>query len=154
LKKILFVNSSPNKNGNTYHIGMKILKNIEYETLQMSDYKISQYGQVYDDDQIREVFERIEQADIILIGTPIYWYTVSGLLKTFIDRLYMLPESEKLNGKKLYFFAQGSGPDDGTEKTIIHLVNRLSIFMKIDLKGVIVDSNDGEKIVNNMTIES
>lgn len=55
-------------------------------------------------------------ADIILIGTPAYWDTISGLLKTFIDRLYMLPEAEKLNGKKLYFFAQGSGPDEGTEK--------------------------------------
>lgn len=93
-------------------------------------------------------------ADIILIGTPVYWYTISGLLKTFIDRLYMLPEAEKLNGKKLYFFAQGSGPDEGTEKTIIHLINRLSLLMKMDLKKAIVDSETGEKIVNNMILES
>lgn len=154
MNKILFVNFSPDKNGNTYRIGTEILKGTEYETLQMSDYKISQYGQVFDDDQIKDVFEILDKTDIILIGTPIYWYTVSGLLKTFIYRLYLLPKAEKLNGKKLYFFAQGSGPDEETEKTIIHLVDRLSLLMRVELKKAIIDTEDGRKIIDNMIIEA
>lgn len=70
----------------------------------MSDYKISQYGNVSNDDQIGEIFKKIEDKEIIVIGAPIYWYTVGGILKTFIDRLYMLKEAEVLKGKKLYFF--------------------------------------------------
>lgn len=64
------------------------------------------------------MFDKIKEYDTLVIGAPVYWYTVSGLLKTFIDRLYMLPESEGLNGKNLYLFAQGSGPDNGTVKSI------------------------------------
>lgn len=35
-----------------------------------------------------------KNVNTIVIGTPIYWYTVGGLLKTFIDRLYLLPKAE------------------------------------------------------------
>lgn len=55
MNKILFMNCSPNKSGNTYRIGEKILENTTHNILQMSDYKVYQYGQVYEDDQIGEV---------------------------------------------------------------------------------------------------
>ena len=73
------------------------------DILQMSDYRVSQYGNVSADDQISEIFKTLEDKDTIVIGAPVYWYTVGGILKTFIDRLYMLPEAEVLKGKKLYF---------------------------------------------------
>lgn len=146
MNKILFINSSPNKYGNTNKIGEEILKNIEHQTLQLSDYKISQYGQLFQDDQIKEVFHKIKEFDTLLIGTPIYWYTIGGILKTMIDRLYMLPEAEILRGKKLYFFAQGSGPDEITEKTINHLIHRVSILTGMELKTVVIDNSLGNKI--------
>lgn len=61
----------------------------------------------------------------------------------------MLPEAENLRGKKLYFFAQGSAPDEGTEKTIYFLINRVAKFMGMELKSVVVDSSDGNKIMKN-----
>lgn len=154
MNKIIFMNSSPNKNGNTYRIGEELLKDIPHDVLQMSDYKVSQYGNVLADDQIKDIFKLLEDKDTILIGAPVYWYTVGGILKTFIDRLYMLPEAEILKGKKLYFFAQGSAPDEGTIKTIEHLANRVAELMGMDLKNVIVDSSAGNKILNNMSIEN
>lgn len=147
MNKILFMNCSPNKNGNTYHIGEKILANKEHEILQMVDYKISQYGQVYEDDQIWEVFKEIEKVDTLLIGAPVYWYTVSGILKTFIDRLYMLPEAEVLKGKKLYLFAEGTAPDEATKNSIDFLANRVATLMGMELKGVITDTSDGNEII-------
>ncbi len=42
MKKIVFINSSPYKDGNTERIGLELLKNIEHKTIQMSEYKISQ----------------------------------------------------------------------------------------------------------------
>ena len=147
------MNCSPNKEGNTYQIGEELLKGKEHEILYMVDYKISQYGQVTSDDQIKDIFNKIKDFETLVIGAPVYWYTVGGLLKTFIDRLYMLPEAEILRGKKLYLFAQGSGPDSDTEKSITFLANRLSTLMGMELKGVVVDSSDGRKIVNNMSID-
>lgn len=154
MSKVLFMNSSPNKNGNTMRIGEELLKNTPHDVLQMSDYKVSQYGNVYEDDQINDIFKVIQDKEILVIGSPVYWYTVGGLLKTFIDRLYLLPEAEVLKGKKLYFFAQGSGPDDGTIKAIEHLTSRVSELMGMELKGVAVDSSDGSKIISNISIEA
>lgn len=146
------MNGSPNKNGNTFRIGEEILKNMNHDTLQMSDYKVYQYGQVYEDDQINEIFKNLENVDTIIIGAPVYWYTVGGILKTFIDRLYLLPEAEVLKGKNLYFFAQGSAPDEGTVKTIKHLITRVAELMGMNLKIIVVDSSNGSKIMNTMKI--
>jgi putative NADPH-quinone reductase len=43
---------------------------------------------VYDDkDDVRAVFQKMAGADMIIYGTPIYVFGMSGLLKTFIDRM-------------------------------------------------------------------
>lgn len=154
MSKIIFMNGSPNKNGNTVRIGEELLKDSSYDILHMVDYRVYQYGAVNENDEIVKIFKQLEDKDVILIGTPVYWYTVGGILKTFIDRLYMLPEAKILKGKKLYFFAQGSAPDEGTVKTIEHLVNRVAKLMDMDLKCVVVGSNDGNKIINIMNIEN
>ena len=152
MEKILFMNSSPNRDGNTYRIGEELLKDKEYDVLQMADYRISQYGQVFDDDEIKEVLKEIDKYDILVIGSPVYWYTVGGMLKTFIDRLYMLPEAEALRGKKLYLFAQGSLPNQDTVKSIEFLSNRLSYLMGMESKCVVTDSSDGREILSKMKI--
>ena len=152
MEKILFMNSSPNRDGNTYRIGEELLKDKEHDVLQMADYRISQYGQVFDDDEIKEVLKEIDKYDILVIGSPVYWYTVGGMLKTFIDRLYMLPEAEALRGKKLYLFAQGSAPSSDTVKSIEFLSNRLSYLMGMESKCVVTDSSDGREILSKMKI--
>ena len=152
MEKILFMNSSPNRDGNTYRIGEELLKDKEHDVLQMADYRISQYGQVFEDDGMKEVLKEIDKYDILVIGSPVYWYTVSGMLKTFIDRLYMLPEAEALRGKKLYLFAQGSLPSSDTVNSIEFLANRLSYLMGMELKGVVTDSSDGNEILSKMKI--
>lgn len=152
MEKIIFMNGSPNKSGNTFRIGEEILKGISHDILQMSDYKVSQYGQVYEDDEINKIFEKIKNVDTIVIGAPVYWYTVSGIVKTFIDRLYLLPEAEMLKGKNLYFFAQGSAPDELARQSITFLATRVSELMGMNLKDVVVDSSDGNKIISTMRI--
>ena len=152
MEKILFVNSSPNRDGNTYRIGEELLKDKEHDVLQMADYRISQYGQVFEDDEMKEVLKEMDKYDILVIGSPVYWYTVGGMLKTFIDRLYMLPEAEALRGKKLYLFAQGSLPNEDAVKSIEFLSNRLSYLMGMELKGVVTDSSDGREILSKMKI--
>ena len=44
---------------------------------------------IFDDkDDVRAIFNKITEADIILYGTPVYIFSMSGLLKTFLDRMY------------------------------------------------------------------
>lgn len=87
--KILFMNFSPNKEGNTFRIGEKLLEVKDYDAVQMSDYKISQYGQVFADDQIKKVFDKIIDYDTLVIGSPVYWYTVK-LITFLANRLCTL----------------------------------------------------------------
>lgn len=153
MEKILFINSSPNRNGNTFRIGEELLKNHEHEILQMADYKIYQYGQVYEDDQIKDVFRKIETADTLVIGAPIYWYTVGGILKTFIDRLYMLLDAETLRGKKLYVFAQDSSPSKECYDNIEYLIHRLAKLMGMELKGLSIGAaSEKNKIIDELNI--
>ena len=44
---------------------------------------------VYDEkDDVRQVFDNMSEADIIVFATPIYVFTMTGLMKTFLDRTY------------------------------------------------------------------
>ena len=142
MSKILFMNTSPDKNGNTFQMGTDYLKGIKYDTLQMADYKIYQYGQVFEDDQIKEMFIPIKTADTLVIGSPVYWYSVGGLLKTFFDRLYMLPEAKTLRGKKLYFFAQGEAPSQEAVDTIEYLIKNVCRATEMELKGFAVGASE------------
>lgn len=97
--KTLFINCSPNHSGITVSDAKQYMRDVEYDTIHLGDYHIDQYGLVTEQDQISEVFSLIDQYDSLVIGTPVYWYTISGILKTFMDRWYMLPEAECLADK-------------------------------------------------------
>lgn len=60
---ILFINASPNKNGNTAKLAKELLTGKEYATLNLIDYKIYSYGQEYPDDQFNEVIDAIRKAE-------------------------------------------------------------------------------------------
>jgi multimeric flavodoxin WrbA len=39
-------------------------------------------------------------ADVVIVGSPTYYYDISGQLKNFIDRTYSLYHDRKLAGRK------------------------------------------------------
>ena len=66
---ILFVNGSPNQNGNTAKLAAELLKGRDYETLNLTDYTIGSYGQQLPGDGLDAVIGAMEQADTIVIGS-------------------------------------------------------------------------------------
>lgn len=88
----LFINGSPNKNGNTAHLAKALLGNGEYETLNLTDYRINVYGQKLEGDQFDDVLAAIKAADIVVIGSPLYWHNICGSVRTLLDRFYVLLE--------------------------------------------------------------
>ena len=78
---ILFINGSPNKNGNTAKLAAELLKGHEYETLNLTDYTIGAYGQNLPGDGLDAVIGAMKQADIfVIIGTSLNVYPAAGLL--------------------------------------------------------------------------
>ncbi|NBH85123.1 NADPH-dependent oxidoreductase [bacterium C-53] len=108
---ILFINGSPNKNGNTAELAKELLKGRDYETLNLTDYRIGSYGQDFPDDQLGQVIGKIKEAEVIVIGSPLYWHNICGSVRNMLDRFYGLVEEGSLTGRTLYFLFQGAAPE-------------------------------------------
>ena len=48
-----------------------------------------------------EILEQMVDADVLVFATPIYFYTMNGQMKTFIDRT--VPKYEEIRNKDVYF---------------------------------------------------
>ena len=124
---ILFINGSPNKNGNTAKLAAELLKGHEYETLNLTDYTIGAYGQNLPGDGLDAVFGAMKQADTIVIGSPLYWHNICGSVRNVLDRFYGKVEDGELSGRKLYFVFQGSGEVDAGCGRVHHEALRRSL---------------------------
>lgn len=72
------------------------------------------YGRPAGGDDFLDVVEELLAADAALLATPVYWYAMSGLMKTFFDRLTDLVTVRKDLGRRLaghtvYVAACGTG---------------------------------------------
>ena len=72
--------------------------------IDLNDYKIGYYDyshQYVDDDYYPLVSKLIEDYDTFIFATPIYWYSMSAVMKTFFDRFSDLLRIHKETGRKL-----------------------------------------------------
>ena len=65
---ILFINGSPNKNGNTAALAQILLKGKEYETLNLTEYKVYSYGHKFEDDQLSEIIAKMLSAMYLTVS--------------------------------------------------------------------------------------
>jgi multimeric flavodoxin WrbA len=107
---ILFINGSPNAYGNTAKLAKILLQGQTYETLNLVDYQINTYGQTLQGDQFDEVLQKIKDADVLVIGSPLYWQNICGSVRNLLDRCYGPLEQGSLRGK-LFFLFQGASPE-------------------------------------------
>ena len=135
--KILFINGSPNKNGNTATLVKNFLKNKEYDTLNLVDYKIYSYGQHFDDDQFDEVVSQMAKADTIVIGSPLYWHSMSGAIRNLLDRFYQHVDENLLKGKDMYFAFQGYAPTKQQLDAGDYTMARFARLYNMNYKGMI-----------------
>lgn len=101
---ILLLNGSPRKGGNTDIVLSLLTKALRHDGHQVDRHELAQLhikgcigcGHcdtqstcIFDDD-MTGLYEQIIQADCIVIGSPIYFYTVTAQTKAFIDRCQVL----------------------------------------------------------------
>ena len=144
--KILFINGSPNKNGNTAYLAKQMMGDGAYETLNLTDYKIYSYGQEFEDDQMSEVLSKIKQADKIIIGSPLYWHNICGAVRDLLDRFYGLVEENELKGRKLYFLFQGAAPEEWMLNAGEYTIKRFAALYGMEYKGMAVNSAEAVKL--------
>ena len=135
----LFINGSPNKNGNTVRLANKFLKGEDFKTLNLVDYKIYSYGQEFGDDQLDEVIEQMKQADTIVIGSPLYWHSMSGAIRNVLDRFYGYVDESLLRGKDMYFIFQGYAPTKEQLAAGEYTMSRFAKLYGMNYKGMITE---------------
>lgn len=142
---ILFINASPNKGGNTAKLASELLSSKEYETLHLINYKIYAYGQEYPDDQFDEIIEKIREADTVVMGSPLYWHNICGLMRNFLDRCYGPVGQGEFDGKDLYFIMQGAAPEKWQLEACEFTMSRFARLYGFTYKGMITNSKEAKE---------
>ena len=93
------------------------------------------------DDDMQGLFLPFIEADMVVIASPIYWWSVSAQTKLFIDRLYGLdPESRPqcFEGKKLVLILTyySEDPNSGAEITL-SMFREIAEYTAMPIAGVL-----------------
>jgi multimeric flavodoxin WrbA len=131
-KKVLVISGSPRKGGNSDllcdqfilgakeadHQAEKVLlreKTIHYCVA--CDVCQGKGGTCVQKDDMAELLDRMIDADVIAMATPVYFYTMDGQMKTLIDRTYS--RWTEIKNKEFYFIATAAiGDKQALERTI------------------------------------
>ena len=100
----LIILASSRKNSDTQKLVELVFKNADITLVDLLDYKIEQYNYEEEypvDDDFLKVVEQMLSHQLIVFATPVYWYSMSGYMKVFFDRLTDIVSSQKHLGRKL-----------------------------------------------------
>lgn len=108
--KVLMLNGSPRKDGNTA-IALKEemekifqAEGIDVETVQVGNqavrgciscYSCKKNGKCIFDDQVNQVASKFQDADGLVVASPVYYGSANGALVSFLDRLFYSASFDK-----------------------------------------------------------
>lgn len=154
-------------NGNTEILTERVIQGLDAERIYLRDYHIlpivderherEGFRPVLDDHQ--SVIERILPHDILIFATPIYWYSMSGIMKNFVDRWSQTLRDEnvpsfKVSMQEKQAFVVAVGGDDPYIKGLpmIQQFQHIFDFIGIPFKGYVIgDANRPGEIVHDHT---
>lgn len=101
--KIIVLNGSPRARGNTELLAEEFIRGAadaghQAELINLREKKIAgclgcQYcfthgGTCVQKDDMADILAALDQADMVVFASPIYWFDITAQLKTVIDRMY------------------------------------------------------------------
>lgn len=103
MKKVVIVGSS-RSDGDTTTLTNELIKQSKWDLINLNDYNFSYYDyehQNRNDDYVPLMEQIIKKYDTLIFATPVYWYSMSGIMKVFFDRITDLLTIKKELGRKL-----------------------------------------------------
>ena len=126
--KVTALSGSPLKRGNVARLIEMLLKEIgaagKYEIIPSIDIVPCQECEaciqtgscIIKSDKWGGIAKNMLKSDLIIIGSPVNFYGISGPLKTFLDRTYCLWHKRRLKGKKVILCTvDARGADEALE---------------------------------------
>lgn len=133
--KILLFNGSPRQGNTKFAIetvanGMREnISGAEVEIVSLSDKKINccigcdncrkNDGACVFDDDMTDIIKKVRDADVLVFGSPVYWWGITAQLKTVIDRMYALSGGTMNKNKKIGLVITGEDSLDGPQYRLI-----------------------------------
>ncbi|MGN0545755.1 MAG: flavodoxin family protein [Acutalibacteraceae bacterium] len=131
MKKVLIISASPRKNGNSDILCDRFAQGASesgntVEKVFLSSKNIgycrgcgvcnSTHKCVQKDD-MAEILDKAVNSDVIVLATPVYFYTMDGQMKTFIDRT--VPRYTEIKNKDFYFIMTAADTEKSSlERTL------------------------------------
>lgn len=148
MKKIIIISSSLRANSSSKILAEELIKgakvNHDIKMIDLSKMKLEycigclacqSSGKCVIEDSVRNVLDEISEADVLIFATPIYYYSISGQLKTFMDRLNPL-YIRKNNFKEVYaLFTCGDDNVEAIEGSVKAIEGWISCFNGVEYKG-------------------
>ncbi len=102
-EKAIIVLGSSNQNGETKKMVDYLLDKGSISFIDLSKKSIAHFDYEFRnrDDDFLETIQSILEYEVIIFATPVYWYTMSGRMKVFFDRISDLLKIEKETGRQL-----------------------------------------------------
>ena len=131
MKNILIISSSPRKNGNSQMLCEQFKRGAEEKghtvtLIRLMEKKIGfcracdgcmrNGGTCVLNDDMAEILKLFQEADVIVLATPVYFYGISAQMKTFIDRTY--PIWQHLGKKEVYYIISAGLGEDIIERSL------------------------------------
>lgn len=101
--KVLLINGSPKEDGCTFTALSALEIMLKQEGLETEIYNIGNQAVhgcadclmcletgrcAYEDDSVNEIIEKIQEADGLIVGSPVYFAAVNGALNALLDRVF------------------------------------------------------------------
>lgn len=150
-KKVLIISSSYRKNGNSETLAKEFERGAnesgnKTEMIYLRNYKIDfcrgclacQQGvECPIQDGIRDIMEKVKNAEVLVFATPIYYYCISGQLKTLLDRLNPLYGKDN-KFKEVYLLATATDENpEAMEVAKKEIEGWIECFEGVELKSVL-----------------
>ena len=151
VKKVLILSASPRKRGNSDLLCDEFMRGAKEagnhtEKIFLRDKKINYCtgciacqkngGKCVQKDDMAEVLDKMVAADIIVMATPVYFYTMNGQMKTLIDRT--VPRYTEISNKEMYFIvAAADSSKQAMERTVEGFRGFTSCLSGAREKGII-----------------
>lgn len=94
-------------------------------------------GRCVINDDTLAIAEAMKRADVIAFATPIYYYEISGQMKTLLDRVNSLYASDYAF-RKIYLLSTAAEDAEGVDERAVHgLEGWIACFEKCSLAGTV-----------------
>lgn len=154
MKHIVILSGSPRKNGNTNLLCRQFQQGAEeaghsVRFIPLAEKRIGfcracdvcmrNGGACIQKDDMENILCAFQQADVVVLATPVYFYGVSAQMKACIDRTY--PIWQHLGRKEVYYIVSAGLGEDIIARSLGDLDGFVEHFEQYEIKGRLYASN-------------